>query len=438
MKVRVRPTVPALFLICFLAAINTSAATLVVTKTADTSDGVCDADCSLREAVTGAASGDIIVFSGLFNMPQTITLTEGQIAVTKNLTINGPGTVFLSVSGNNVGRILRISGGVTVNLSGMNFRDGRVGATIEESIGGAIRLDGSTNTLNLTDMEFMNNYAFNTQTNQGYGGAVGTVDSCTVNMDRVYMHDNTAPDGAAVRGRPGNLSIKNSIISNNTGEAVTGNMVTVRDTIFSRNSGTGVEGTQLTLTNSIVRGNGTGVGSATMIDKCIIEDNGFDFNDARGGGVINGSIGGVIRNTIIRNNKKRSGTGSGGGISTFRTLHVINSSIIQNTAANGGGIANSTEHLFVTNSTVSGNAAMGGTNPGLGGGIYSQVNAGGPNARITITNSTITNNVSSGKGGGIYHESTNEARIRNSIIAKNNSVLTAEKDISAAYLSRKA
>lgn len=37
------------------------AATLTVTKTADTSDGVCDADCSLREAIAAAAiSGDEI------------------------------------------------------------------------------------------------------------------------------------------------------------------------------------------------------------------------------------------------------------------------------------------------------------------------------------------------------------------------------------------
>ena len=38
------------FILCGFAA-TASAATLVVTKTEDTNDGVCDADCSLREAV---------------------------------------------------------------------------------------------------------------------------------------------------------------------------------------------------------------------------------------------------------------------------------------------------------------------------------------------------------------------------------------------------
>ena len=68
------------FLLAFILcgfAIHASAATLVVTKTADTNDGICDTDCSLREAVTAAAVGDTIVFSSLFNTPQTITLTLG-------------------------------------------------------------------------------------------------------------------------------------------------------------------------------------------------------------------------------------------------------------------------------------------------------------------------------------------------------------------------
>ncbi|MDQ6787766.1 MAG: CSLREA domain-containing protein, partial [Acidobacteriota bacterium] len=36
------------------------AATLTVTKTADTNDGVCNSDCSLREAIAVAASNDTI------------------------------------------------------------------------------------------------------------------------------------------------------------------------------------------------------------------------------------------------------------------------------------------------------------------------------------------------------------------------------------------
>ncbi|CAN5437888.1 hypothetical protein BH10ACI3_BH10ACI3_15460 [soil metagenome] len=439
MEIRFVTVVLSLMLILSASVSSFAQRTLVVTKTDDTSDGVCDVDCSLREAVIAAGPGNIIVFSGLFNSPQTITLTGGQIAVTKNLTIDGPGTVYLSVSGNNAGRILKISGGVTVNLSGMNFRDGRVGATVAESGGGAILLEGNS-TLNLTDMEFMNNFAFNTQSQFGYGGAVCAFEGCTINIDRVYMHNNTARDGAAVRGGDGSgsVSIKDSTINNNIGEAVTGVMVVAGDSTFSRNSETGISGQHLTLTNSTVKGNGTGVSGGTssgqlLIDKCVIEDNGVEFNDGRGGGVVNASFAGVIRNTVIRNNKKRQ-DGAGGGITTIRTLYVINSSVIQNTAADGGGIMNSSGHLFLTNSTVSGNVAEGFTPTSLGGGIYSLVNGANPSGQITITNSTIANNFAS-KGGGIYHESTNQARIRNSIIAGNTNTSAMEKDVSGVFIS---
>ncbi|HLM60606.1 MAG TPA: CSLREA domain-containing protein, partial [Pyrinomonadaceae bacterium] len=67
-----------IFIICLfliLAVLTTQAATLTVTKIADTNDGACDADCSLREAIAAAnpAGGDEIVFaSPLFDTPQII------------------------------------------------------------------------------------------------------------------------------------------------------------------------------------------------------------------------------------------------------------------------------------------------------------------------------------------------------------------------------
>src|SRR5688500_16223937 len=65
-----------MILACMAAA---QAATLTVTKTADTNDGACDADCSLREAFAAANETglpDTIEFdAGLFSTPQIITLT---------------------------------------------------------------------------------------------------------------------------------------------------------------------------------------------------------------------------------------------------------------------------------------------------------------------------------------------------------------------------
>src|SRR6266404_7516418 len=71
--------------------------TFVVTKSADTNDGVCNADCSLREAVAAAnalSGADIITFNmgvGAGFVQSPINLTLGEIVITGDLTINGPG-----------------------------------------------------------------------------------------------------------------------------------------------------------------------------------------------------------------------------------------------------------------------------------------------------------------------------------------------------------
>ena len=138
---RFRPSSILILAILFAIqfGINTSAnaATIVVTQTTDTNDGICDANCSLREAVSASSNGDVIVFSPLFNSPQTITLTAGQINIaSKDINIAGSGSSLLTVSGNKAGRIFFISGGAVVAFSGIKLTNGRV-ATINDIFGGA-------------------------------------------------------------------------------------------------------------------------------------------------------------------------------------------------------------------------------------------------------------------------------------------------------------
>src|SRR5438067_1633124 len=56
---------------------------------------------SLRAAVAAANPGDTIDFA----VSGTLTLTTGEIAVTKDLTITGPGAGVLSISGNDASRL---------------------------------------------------------------------------------------------------------------------------------------------------------------------------------------------------------------------------------------------------------------------------------------------------------------------------------------------
>lgn len=99
------------------------AASLVVNKTADTNDGVCDADCSLREAIAVAANGDTISFDvGLTG--QSIVLTAGQITINQsNLVIDGSNRNVTIDGNNSVAVCIRINNTATnTQLANFNMR----------------------------------------------------------------------------------------------------------------------------------------------------------------------------------------------------------------------------------------------------------------------------------------------------------------------------
>ena len=84
---------------------------------------------------------------------------------------------------------------------------------------------------------------------------------------------------------------------------------------------------------------------------------------------------------------------SGGGLSSSGNLTLTNSTVSENSAANGGGILNgSPGSLTINSSTVSGNYAGGSG----GGGLDNKYTA-------SLTNVTVSDNFTSGPGGGILH-----------------------------------
>src|SRR5689334_14296522 len=89
---------PAVTLALSLTSAQTFAATLVVTNLASLGPG------TLRQALSDnitLGGGNMIVFS---NVTGTITL-QGELSVVSPVTIRGPGTNILAVSGNNLGRV---------------------------------------------------------------------------------------------------------------------------------------------------------------------------------------------------------------------------------------------------------------------------------------------------------------------------------------------
>jgi len=101
------------------------AANFTVTKTADTADGICDADCSLREAIIAANAGpgaDIITLPA-----GTYTLTiaganeddaaTGDLDIKGDLMINGATGATTIIDGGAIDRVFQVIGAVTVTLN---------------------------------------------------------------------------------------------------------------------------------------------------------------------------------------------------------------------------------------------------------------------------------------------------------------------------------
>src|SRR5215203_4240841 len=89
----------------------------LVTKSANSNDGACNADCSLREAVAAADSGDTVVFSGNL-IGQTFTLGGSRIVVAKRITIDGSidsvNVAFVSGGGTSSHFLVQTGAGLTL------------------------------------------------------------------------------------------------------------------------------------------------------------------------------------------------------------------------------------------------------------------------------------------------------------------------------------
>ncbi|MCY2991124.1 MAG: FG-GAP-like repeat-containing protein [Planctomycetota bacterium] len=125
----------------------------------------------------------------------------------------------------------------------------------------------------------------------------------------------------------------------------------------------------------------------------------------------------TLANSTIADNTATLG---GGGIFSYGTLTIAGSTIAGNRTEFGGGIYNGGT-LALTNSTVSGNQG------GRAGGLE---NVGGGSVRFI--NTTITNNVSTQDGSGIYNAG-NPIEIGNTILAAN--VGGTSPDFSGSFTS---
>src|SRR5262249_18318264 len=120
-KVQSKSRSPKARLLCQALEDRLTPSTFQVTNLADSGTG------SLRAAIANANTNpgaDLITFT----VSGTITLTSGQLNITDALTILGPGSSKLTVSGNQASRVFATSGaptGSAIVLYGMTIANGQ-------------------------------------------------------------------------------------------------------------------------------------------------------------------------------------------------------------------------------------------------------------------------------------------------------------------------
>ncbi len=242
------------------------AATFVVTKTADTADGTCDADCSLREAIiaANAAAGDdtITVPAGTYTL--TIAGTDenvaatGDLDLTSNITINGAGAGSTIIDGGALDRVFHVTGDDTVNISGVTVRNGSVAGG-----GGGLRNDGGT--LTITNSTVSGNSA----TGGNHGGGLRNQSGAVTISNSTFSGNSATTGGGLFNGLGYTVTISNSTFSGNSATSGNGGginnqgTVTISNSTFSDNSasasGGGINNNgTATLKNTIVANSTTG------------------------------------------------------------------------------------------------------------------------------------------------------------------------------------
>lgn len=327
----------------------------------DTNNGRPHADCAAgnpngADTINLPKNGSFVLTSAAVNDQRIGPI--GLPWLTSQVTINGNGSTIQRDNQVEKFRVLAVGRRANVQLNQVIIRGGWVeGCNIDGDYGGG----GIFNEGKL----IINNSAVN-------NNEVVFLEA----LDQEYCHPSR---GGGIFNK-GELIVANSEVNNNSGES---------DSSFlggSEGGGIYNSGT-MQLTNSIVNGN--------VLHKEIIVPRVAGF----GGGIYNaGSL--TITSSTISNNEMYSWVGSGGGIDNSGDLAISQTSIVSNnvlaTGAYGGGISNS-GNLTVERSNISTNQAFG--EDGLGGGI---LNEGKMTLIDSLLQNNSARSITVwGKGGGI-------------------------------------
>lgn len=260
---------------------------------------------TLRYVIQKASCNDTIQFASEVT---SITLTQGDIHIDVDLTIQGPG---VTLSGNNNSRIFKIHKGKQLYLEALVLTNG----SVNDSEGGGALLNYGF--LMLSNCILTGNRS---ETGDGMGGAIYSIGGELIVDNCIFTENNAAFTSGAIFAYAGEVFINDCFFIGNQaqsdGGAIEnrGNKMSITNTLFSNNSAVSADGGAI-LNN---------FGTLTVSDSTFIKNS-------------SGADGGAIWN----NNNS--------------SLQVKKSTFTENSAAgsHGGAILNNRDGEFtITNSTA--------------------------------------------------------------------------------------
>lgn len=234
-------------------------ANYIVTKAADTNDGACNADCSLREAIT-AANASAIIDSITFKGDYTIMLGSKLPTISDDLRIDGRGHTVV-IDGNHHA-ILENNASLALNHLTLQHAGGNNGgallahsaATISDVTFDSNAVNGNGGAIYAEGLLAISDSTFSSNSSDSGGGAIEN-DHGMVTITNSTFSSNTSDIGGAINSVGGTVTLMNSTFSGNGNIAIYNEgTLNYANTIIANSSGADCEnnGTLGTNVNNLV------------------------------------------------------------------------------------------------------------------------------------------------------------------------------------------
>jgi hypothetical protein len=299
---------------------------------------------SLRQAIIDTSAGGTVDFQD--GLSGTITLTTGELAINKSLTIAGLGSNVITVSGGGVWRVFDVRLAY-VDISGLTIANG---SPHDLGGGGGIYNSGH---LIIAESTLSGNIVRSTGISAAIGG--GILNDGTLTVTNCALSGNSAESGGTRATDGGGIY--------NSGTAAI---------ISSTLSGNSASGGQAAIGGGI-----DNIGTLTITESTFVGNSAHSTLGSYGGAIANGSTLTLINSTLSGNSATSSSGSSsnGGGISNAGTLTVTNSTLSANfvqgpDSSVGGGIDIAAGTVTSANTIVAANSAP--SSPDVAGALTSQ------------------------------------------------------------------